>query len=176
MSRRSAIANPQVFALPSPSPTTIPCPFTQLSPSCHSICHFSTRRTLTSRPATYIPAVAMSLKKGTSTTQTNQAPSTTPLVLTATFPDNFPSSVAFDNINEALNASEADRKDAIKQGNAVFAFTLKNKAGETESWHIDLKQTGKVGTGTGEKPNGEHLPHISIPYLYQGGRPPRFPG
>ncbi|KDN63226.1 putative SCP-2 sterol transfer family protein [Colletotrichum sublineola] len=66
--------------------------------------------------------------------------------------DKFPSSVAFDAINEALTASEADRKDAVKQGNAVFAFTLKNAAGETDSWHIDLKNKGQVGKGTGEKP------------------------
>ena len=65
----------------------------------------------------------------------------------------FPSSAAFDAINAALNASDKDRKDAIKQGNAVFAFNIKNKAGEIESWHIDLKNTGKVGTGLGEKPN-----------------------
>jgi hypothetical protein len=67
----------------------------------------------------------------------------------------FPSSAAFDAINEALNASEADKKDALKQGNAVFAFTLKNAAGETESWHIDLKEKGTVGKGLGQKPNGE---------------------
>ncbi|KAL2142214.1 hypothetical protein VTI28DRAFT_1412 [Corynascus sepedonium] len=66
--------------------------------------------------------------------------------------DKFPSSAAFDAINNALNASEADRKDAIKQGNAVFAFNLKNAAGETESWHIDLKNKGAVGKGLGEKP------------------------
>ncbi|KAI0838752.1 sterol-binding-like protein [Hypoxylon sp. FL0890] len=66
--------------------------------------------------------------------------------------DKFPSSAAFDAINEALNSSDADRKDAIKQGNAIFAFTLKNKAGETESWHIDLKEKGTVGTGLGTKP------------------------
>ncbi|KAI0377273.1 sterol-binding-like protein [Hypomontagnella monticulosa] len=66
--------------------------------------------------------------------------------------DKFPSSVAFDAINEALQSSDADRKDAIKQGNAVFAFTLKNKAGETESWHIDLKEKGAVGSGVGTKP------------------------
>lgn len=71
--------------------------------------------------------------------------------------DKFPSSVAFDAINEALNASDADRKDAIKQGNGVYAFTLKNQAGETESWHIDLKEKGAVGKGTGEKPNGRFL-------------------
>ncbi|KAH6630917.1 SCP2 sterol-binding domain-containing protein [Chaetomium sp. MPI-SDFR-AT-0129] len=67
--------------------------------------------------------------------------------------DKFPASAAFDEISAALTASEADRKDAIKQGGAVFAFTLKNKAGETESWHIDLKEKGAVGKGTGEKPN-----------------------
>ncbi|KAK0728438.1 SCP2 sterol-binding domain-containing protein [Lasiosphaeria miniovina] len=66
--------------------------------------------------------------------------------------DKFPSSAAFDAINTAISASEADRKDAIKQGNAVFAFTLKNAAGETDSWHIDLKNKGTVGKGLGEKP------------------------
>ncbi|KAK4217155.1 sterol-binding-like protein [Rhypophila decipiens] len=65
--------------------------------------------------------------------------------------DKFPSSAAFDAIAAALS-SEADKKDAIKQGNAVFAFTLKNAAGETESWHIDLKNKGTVGKGLGEKP------------------------
>jgi len=72
-------------------------------------------------------------------------------------PDAFPSSEAFEQINAALSASEADRQDAIKTGDAVFAFTLKNKAGETESWHIDLKKEGKVGKGLGEKPTGEEL-------------------
>ncbi|KAI1401687.1 sterol-binding-like protein [Hypoxylon fuscum] len=66
--------------------------------------------------------------------------------------DKFPSSVAFEAINESLQSSDADRKDAIKQGNAVFAFTIKNKAGETESWHIDLKEKGTVGNGVGNKP------------------------
>ncbi|KAI1344863.1 sterol-binding-like protein [Xylariaceae sp. FL0016] len=66
--------------------------------------------------------------------------------------DKFPASEAFDMINAALSSSEADKKDAIKQGNAVFAFNLKNKAGETESWHIDLKEKGEVGTGLGTKP------------------------
>jgi SCP-2 sterol transfer family len=73
------------------------------------------------------------------------------------FADAYPSSEAFDAINAALQASEAERKDAIKQGNAVFAFTLKNKAGETESWHIDLKNKGAVGKGLGEKPTGRLL-------------------
>ena len=66
----------------------------------------------------------------------------------------FPASAAFDAINSVLTDSEASRKDAIKQGNAVFAFTLKNNAGETESWHIDLKDKGQVGKGLGAKPNG----------------------
>ena len=70
-------------------------------------------------------------------------------------PDAFPSSEAFDVINSALTSSDAERKSAIKQGNAVFAFTLKNKAGETESWHIDLKNKGEAGKGLGEKPSGE---------------------
>jgi hypothetical protein len=68
--------------------------------------------------------------------------------------DAFPSSEAFEAINAALQASDAERKDAIKQGNAVFAFTLKNQAGETESWHIDLKNKGEVGKGLGDKPTG----------------------
>ncbi|KAL1891550.1 hypothetical protein Cpir12675_004922 [Ceratocystis pirilliformis] len=66
--------------------------------------------------------------------------------------DKFPSSAAFEAINAALQADETEKKTAIKQGNAVFAFVLKNAAGETESWHIDLKKTGAVGTGTGENP------------------------
>ncbi|KAH8699716.1 SCP2 sterol-binding domain-containing protein [Ilyonectria robusta] len=66
--------------------------------------------------------------------------------------DSFPSSAAFDAINAAINASDADRQDAIKQGKGVYAFKLKNKAGEEASWHIDLKESGKVAAGLGEKP------------------------
>jgi putative sterol carrier protein len=62
--------------------------------------------------------------------------------------DDFPSSAAFDEISRALSASDADRKDAVKNGKAIFAFTLKNKAGTQESWYIDLKDTGTVGKGT----------------------------
>ncbi|KAK4697539.1 hypothetical protein P7C71_g551, partial [Lecanoromycetidae sp. Uapishka_2] len=65
--------------------------------------------------------------------------------------DSFPSSAAFDAINSSLQSDDAERKDAVKKGNAVFAFTLKNNAGETESWFIDLKQKGEVGKGTPEK-------------------------
>lgn len=70
----------------------------------------------------------------------------------------FPASAAFDAIDSVLSASDAERKDAIKQANGVFAFTLKNKAGETESWHVDLKESGRVGTGVG-KPTGMFLPN-----------------
>jgi hypothetical protein len=69
--------------------------------------------------------------------------------------DSFPASQAFDEINSAITSSEAEKKDAIKKGQAVFAFTLKNKAGETESWHIDLKEKGEVAKGLGEKPTGK---------------------
>ncbi len=69
--------------------------------------------------------------------------------------DAFPSSAAFDAISDALKASKPDRDNAIKDGKAVFAFNLKNKAGETESWHIDLKEKGEVGKGLGTKPTGK---------------------
>ncbi|KAI4648066.1 hypothetical protein J4E93_004477 [Alternaria ventricosa] len=61
--------------------------------------------------------------------------------------DEFPASAAFDEIAQALSASDADRKDAIKNGKAIFAFTLKNKAGAQETWYLDLKETGTVGKG-----------------------------
>jgi hypothetical protein len=70
----------------------------------------------------------------------------------------FPSSAAFDAINQSLQSSDADRKDAIKKGGAVFAFTLKNNEGQEESWYIDLKEKGVVGKGAapeGGKANGE---------------------
>ncbi|KAG5994341.1 hypothetical protein E4U52_001243 [Claviceps spartinae] len=64
--------------------------------------------------------------------------------------DKFPSSSAFDAIDSVLSGSDSERKAAIKQANGVFAFTIKNKAGETESWHIDLKESGRVGKGLGK--------------------------
>jgi hypothetical protein len=79
-------------------------------------------------------------------------------LLTDCYPDKFPSSAAFDAIQAALS-DPAEKKDAIKQGNAVFAFNIKNAAGETESWHIDLKNKGEVGKGLGEKPTGKPLFH-----------------
>lgn len=41
----------------------------------------------------------------------------------------------------------------MKKGNAVFAFILKNKEGQTDSWYIDLKEKGKVAKG--EAPSGK---------------------
>ncbi|PSR76892.1 SCP2 sterol-binding domain-containing protein [Coniella lustricola] len=67
--------------------------------------------------------------------------------------DKFPVSAFFDTMQQTLQASEAERKQAIKTGAGVYAFTLKNAAGETDSWYIDLKKEGKVGKGTGEKPD-----------------------
>ncbi|PKS07666.1 hypothetical protein jhhlp_006272, partial [Lomentospora prolificans] len=66
--------------------------------------------------------------------------------------DQFPSSAAFDAINAALTASDADRKEAIKLGGGVYGFTLKNAAGQEESWHIDLKEKGEVFKGLPAKP------------------------
>lgn len=66
--------------------------------------------------------------------------------------DAFPSSAAFDAIAQSLQADAGERKDAVKKGNAVFAFNLKNPAGETQSWFIDLKTEGAVGKG--EAPEG----------------------
>ena len=71
--------------------------------------------------------------------------------------DAFPSSAAFDAINNSLQSDDAERKDAVKKGNAVFAFTLKNKEGSAESWYIDLKDKGEVGKGdapVGKKADG----------------------
>lgn len=76
-----------------------------------------------------------------------------PLCIFLTLPDSFPASEAFDLINAALSSSDAERKDAIKKGGAIFAFTLKNKSGETASWYIDLKESGTVGKG--EAPEGK---------------------
>ncbi|KFY12159.1 hypothetical protein V492_04057 [Pseudogymnoascus sp. VKM F-4246] len=64
----------------------------------------------------------------------------------------FPASEAFDTINDSLKSDDAERKNAIKMGQSIFAFTLKNKAGETDSWHIDLKNEGVVKKGLSDKP------------------------
>ena len=78
--------------------------------------------------------------------------------------DAFPSSVAFDNIQHSLSSDAAERKDAVKKANAVFSFALKNTAGDTENWHIDLKKEGSVGKGEapeGLKADGRIMPPIA---------------
>ena len=69
--------------------------------------------------------------------------------------DAVPSSVAFDVIQQSLTADPNEQKTAIKQGGAIFAFTIKS-GNTTDSWHIDLKNSGTVGKGTapeGQKAN-----------------------
>ncbi|KAF7189015.1 Fatty acid-binding protein [Pseudocercospora fuligena] len=60
--------------------------------------------------------------------------------------DAFPSSEAFDAIAAALSDPK-EKKDAVKQCNAIFAFNLKNAQGQEQAWHLDLKHSGDVGKG-----------------------------
>ena len=74
------------------------------------------------------------------------------------YTDAFPSSAAFDVINSTLQADAAERKDAIEKAKAVVAFNLKNKDGQEEAWHLDLKDQGVVAKGAapaGGKADGE---------------------
>ena len=74
------------------------------------------------------------------------------------YTDAFPSSAAFDVINSTLQADPAERKDAIEKAKAVVAFNLKNKDGQEEAWHLDLKDQGVVAKGAapaGGKADGE---------------------
>lgn len=61
-------------------------------------------------------------------------------------------------MNAALKSDDAERQDAIKKGNAIFAFTLTNAQGQTKSWYLDLKDKGVIGEGAapaGGKADGE---------------------
>ncbi|KAL9138716.1 MAG: hypothetical protein Q9175_000071 [Cornicularia normoerica] len=80
--------------------------------------------------------------------------------------DSFPSSTAFDAINSSLQSDDAERKDAVKKGNAVFAFILKNKDGQTDSWYIDLKEKGEVAKG--EAPSGKKADDTGSTAIYVG--------
>ena len=62
----------------------------------------------------------------------------------------------------------------MKKGNAVFAFTLKNKGGLTESWHIDLKQKGEVCKGEPEKADGGSCLHSTLLDYTAGSYPERL--
>ena len=86
----------------------------------------------------------------------------------------FPSSEAFEVINAALKSSDAERKDAMKQGNAVFAFVLKNKAGEEDTWNIDLKTKGEVSKGLGDKPTGMYYLFTNQPHTGTNSAHSRF--
>lgn len=77
-------------------------------------------------------------------------------------PDKFPASAFFETMNGALQSSDADKKQAMDMGKGIYAFTLKNAAGETDSWHIDLKNEGKVGKGVGQKPDGMFSEPLSM--------------
>lgn len=71
--------------------------------------------------------------------------------------ESHPSSAAFDVINQTLQANDADRKNALSQAKAIFAFNLKNASGEESAWYLDLKNKGEVGQGlapSGEKADG----------------------
>jgi len=57
-------------------------------------------------------------------------------------------------ISDSLSSSDAERKEAIQKGKAVFGFTLKNKEGEEDTWYIDLKDTGKVSKEAPKKADG----------------------
>lgn len=65
----------------------------------------------------------------------------------------------FDAINESINDPEnkKDLEKALKDADGIFAFVLKNKAGETETWTVDLKETGKVSQGLGARPDSKHF-------------------
>lgn len=72
--------------------------------------------------------------------------------------DSFPSSAAFDAINQTLQADEGERKNAVNSAKAIVAFNLKNAKGEEKSWYLDLKNKGEVGQGAapaGGKADGE---------------------
>ncbi|CAG78989.1 fatty acid-binding protein [Yarrowia lipolytica] len=70
--------------------------------------------------------------------------------------DGFTSSIIFDVIRDGLNdPSQAKQKaESIKKANAIIVFNLKNKAGKTESWYLDLKNDGDVGKGN-KSPKGD---------------------
>lgn len=79
--------------------------------------------------------------------------------------DSHPSSAAFDVINQTLQANEADRKSALSQAKAIFAFNLKNSSGEEAAWYLDLKNKGEVGQGAapaGSKADGEFTSLICV--------------
>ncbi|KAF9180123.1 hypothetical protein BGZ51_000098 [Haplosporangium sp. Z 767] len=62
---------------------------------------------------------------------------------------NFKSAAAFEQIKAGIEAmSSADRQAQVKKVKAIFQFELTNEAGQTATYHIDLKNgEGSIGTG-----------------------------
>ncbi|TQS34264.1 hypothetical protein Golomagni_05360 [Golovinomyces magnicellulatus] len=76
--------------------------------------------------------------------------------------DAFPNSAAFDEINDYLKASDSQRQQAMKMAKSIFAFKLRNKDGDEQSWHIDLKDKGEVRKGLGQDPTGKRFSHVKV--------------
>lgn len=70
--------------------------------------------------------------------------------MTLADPD-FPSSEAFDQIVAAINATPESKKKFIKQADTIVQFEIKNKAGKTQTWWLDLKNSGEGGKGKSPK-------------------------
>lgn len=95
------------------------------------------------------------------------------IILTRNPPDAFPSSAAFDLINETLAANPKEREAAIKAAQGIFAFTLTNEAGATESWYLDFKKDGvacKSAAPDGGKADGKlkfcaYTPESEVPQV-----------
>lgn len=58
----------------------------------------------------------------------------------------FPSSQAFDLLSQGLS-DPAMKQKFIKQSKILVQFDLKNSAGKTKSWYLDVKKAGEVGEG-----------------------------
>ncbi|KAJ3415362.1 hypothetical protein HDV05_005099 [Chytridiales sp. JEL 0842] len=56
---------------------------------------------------------------------------------------------------------EKDRKALLNKTKAVFEFTLKNDAGETQTWFVDLKN-GSGSAGVGNAPSGKADMNVAI--------------
>lgn len=76
--------------------------------------------------------------------------------------DAFPASAAFDLISDSFKSNESERKNAVQKAKAVFAFTLKNKDGQEDSWYIDLKETGEVTKQAPKKADGVSFLYLSL--------------
>ncbi|TQW01291.1 hypothetical protein V2A60_002298 [Cordyceps javanica] len=69
--------------------------------------------------------------------------------------ENLTASQLFDVINEKLSENSEEVRDAIKNSNGFFAFTIRGNSGVTDNWHVDLMSVGRVGKGIGENRSGK---------------------